>query len=266
LADGAALRRAAAAQVLVDDPDDPLLTDADRHHLVRVLRLGPDERFVVTDGRGRWRLCHLTHRGPDGAFTVAGPVEFEPAPAPALTVGFVPVKGERPEWVVQKLTEVGIDRIVVLASSRGVVRWDTSRASSALQRLAKVAAAAACQSRRVWLPEVQGVVALAELVARVGAPELHLAEPGGQPVTTDVTTVAIGPEGGWDPGELAHGCPTVGLGPTVLRAETAALAAGAVMCALRSGTVVATTGTGVGDTSDSAGKGRVALWMTRPDG
>ena len=234
-ADGPAVRRAAAAQVLVTDVDDPLLSEADRHHLVRVLRLGPDERFVVADGRGHWRVCRFTRRGPDGAFTTLGPVEFEPAAGPALSVAFTPVKAERPDWVVQKLTELGVDRIVVLRSARSVVRWEGRRAAAVLDRLRAVAAAAAGQSRRVWLPEVTGMVPLAELAS--SSTGLHLAEPGGPALTRSATAIAVGPEGGWEPDELALGLPTVGLGPTVLRAETAALVAGALACALRAGTV-----------------------------
>ncbi len=237
MADGLPARRAAAAQVLVEDPDDPVLSEADRHHLLRVLRLGPGEQFVVTDGRGRWRLCRFTRRGPEGALTFAGPVEAEPAPSPILSVAFVPAKAERPDWVVQRLTEIGVDRVAVVASSaRSVVRIDAGRAEALLARLRAVAVSAACQSRRVWLPEVAAVTSLAELPAALGSPPA-LAEPGGPPIGPEVEALAVGPEGGWAPAELFLGWPTVGLGPTVLRAETAALVAGTLLCARRAGTL-----------------------------
>lgn len=162
-----------------------------------------------------------------------GPVHAEPAPRPLLTVAFAPVRAERPEWVVQKLTEVGVDRIVVLSTARSVVRWEASRATSILQRLRRVTLEAAAQSRRVWVPEVSGVVGLDAL----GGPGVALAEPGGPPLDPGVTGIAVGPEGGWAPEELALGWPIVGLGAHVLRAETAALAAGVLLGARRAGTV-----------------------------
>ncbi|MGH9088127.1 MAG: 16S rRNA (uracil(1498)-N(3))-methyltransferase, partial [Acidimicrobiales bacterium] len=69
-----------------------------------------------------------------------------------------------------------------------------------------------------------------------------VAQLGGGPLPPAATTLAVGPEGGWAPEELALGLPAVGLGPWVLRAETAAVAAGAVMAALRAGTVVGRQG------------------------
>lgn len=227
---GAAQRRAAAAQVLVHDPSRPDLSAADAHHLARVLRLQPGETVVAADGRGAWALCRYLggqRLEPEGL-----PVH-EPAPEPLITVAFAPVKGERSEWVVQKLTELGVDRVIVTTTARSVVRWSGERARAAMERLRRIAAEAACQSRRVWLPEVEGVVPLATL-AESG---LALAEPGAPPLGGDRTGVVVGPEGGWDEAELALGWPTVGLGPHVLRAETAAVAAGVLLSAHRAGTV-----------------------------
>ena len=75
-------------------------------------------------------------------------------------MAFAPVKGERPEWVVQKLTELGIDRIVPLFSERSVVRWSGARGQATVERLRRVAREAAAQCRRVWLPEVSDSVRL----------------------------------------------------------------------------------------------------------
>ncbi len=234
--------------MLVGDPAAPVLEPADARHLERVLRLAPGEVVVATDGRGRWTRCR--YRG-GGTLDVDGPVELDAAPLPALTVAFAPVKAERPEWVVQKLTELGVDRIVVLSTTRSVVRWDPGRASAVLDRLRRVATAAAAQARRVWLPEVAGVVGLGDLDGLegletvAGVPEragsersgIALAEPGGPPPLPELTTIAVGPEGGWSPEELSSGLPTVSLSAHVLRAETAAIAAGVLLGALRAGTV-----------------------------
>lgn len=218
------------------DPADPVVGPDDRHHLARVLRLRVGERVVATDGAGRWAMCRVT--ADPRMLEREGPVVVEAAPSPALTVAFAPVKGERPEWVVQKLTEMGIDRIVVVSSARSVVRWDGARAVPAMQRLGRVATEASAQSRRVWMPELLGPLPLARL-GEVGAPatEVAYAEPGGGPLTPTLRTVVVGPEGGWTADELAAAPATVGLGPHVLRAETAALVAGALLVAQRTGTV-----------------------------
>jgi 16S rRNA (uracil1498-N3)-methyltransferase len=150
-------------------------------------------------------------------------------PEPAVAVGFVPVKGDRPEWVVQKLVEIGVDRIVVLRSARSVVVWEGTRARAAIARLSKVAVAAAAQSRRPWVAAVEGVFGIDELAAQE---EIVLAElGGGQPAVGGA--LCVGPEGGWTDEELSVASRTVGLGDSVLRAETAAVVAGTLVCALR---------------------------------
>ncbi len=232
----------AAAQVFVDDLDDLAVEAEDRRHLLDVLRLRPGEVVVACDGRGRWRPCHLapaTLRG-DTTPTLlepVGPVSTSPPAVPAVTVAFVPVKGDKPEWAVQKLTELGVDRIVVLGSVRSVVRWEGDRQVRALERLRRVARHAAAQSRRAYLPEISGVTGLDDLAALLSPVPLALAHPGGSPPTTALPAVAVGPEGGWDPSETGPDRPLVGLGPHVLRAETATVAAGLLLCALRSGLV-----------------------------
>ncbi|HEX4244244.1 MAG TPA: RsmE family RNA methyltransferase [Acidimicrobiales bacterium] len=225
---------AAAAMVFVDDPRVPVLSQADSHHLTAVLRLRQGEIVVAGDGAGRWGPCRMEtgSRATGATLIPVGPVETTAALRPAVTVAFAPVKGERPEWVVQKLTELGVDRIVPILTARSVVRWEGERAIKAVERLRRVAREAAGQSRRAWLPEVVEVSSLPALAAVTGtAPAL--ASPGGFPPDLGRPVVAVGPEGGWDASELGAGFDTVGLGSTILRAETAAVAVGTLLCALR---------------------------------
>ncbi|MGH9281897.1 MAG: RsmE family RNA methyltransferase, partial [Acidimicrobiales bacterium] len=121
---GTALPRA-AAHAFVADLDAPALDEDDHRHLERVLRLRPGQAVTVSDGDGRWRSCVWR---PGGDLEPAGQVEVEPAPAPPVTVGFALTRGDRPEWVVQKLTEVGVDVIVPIRAARSVVRWDEAKA------------------------------------------------------------------------------------------------------------------------------------------
>ncbi len=193
------------------------------------MRLRPGDEVTVSDGRGGWRLCRF---GP--ALEAAGPVVRDPRPAPEITVAFAVVKGERPEWAVQKLTELGVDRIVPFASTRSVVRWDGDRATRQADRLRRVAREAAMQSRRRWLPEVEDVVEFAEVAGRAGA---VLADPHGEHPWVPDGPVLVGPEGGWSPEELDVGLPRMVVGRHVLRAETAAVTVAAVLGALRAGLV-----------------------------
>jgi 16S rRNA (uracil1498-N3)-methyltransferase len=221
----------ARAHAFVADIERLEFSEADHHHLTRVLRLRPGDPVTVSDGAGAWRMARVTSTGgvePDGA------VHHVPRSRPALTVCFAPVKNERPEWVVQRLTEAGVDRIVPFLAARSVVRWDPSRAARVHARLATIAREASMQSRRVWLPEVGPLTEFPEVAALPGA---TLAERLGPPPTLQRPTVLVGPEGGWAPSELDAGLPRVGLGPHVLRAETAAVAAGLLLVGMRAGLV-----------------------------
>jgi 16S rRNA (uracil1498-N3)-methyltransferase len=244
------VRRSAAAHVFVADLDgdndggELALSEEDAHHLARVLRVKADEVVTASDGQGRWRACRLRlgqrpAPGPDAVHPTlvpTGPVEHEPRPAPAIAVGFALTKGDKPEWAVQKLTEAGVDVIAPFVAARSVVRWDADKAERHHARLVRVAREAAMQSRRVWLPTVLPVAdfagAAAAVEAAVGAAPV-LAEPGGGPVSLAHPAVLIGPEGGWAPEEAAAVRGRIALGHTVLRAETAALAAGVLLCAIR---------------------------------
>ena len=222
----------ARAHAFVDDLDHPRLSDDDHHHLARVVRLGPGDAVTVCDGAGRWRAARLG-AGPQVADV--GDVVADARPDPALTVAFALVKGERPELTVQKLTEIGVDRLVPFVAERGVVRWDEAKAGKQARRLAEIARQAAMQCRRTWLPRVDAVATFAEVAGLPGAALAHI---DGDGPSLDHPTVLVGPEGGWSPSELAADLPRLRLGHNVLRAETAAITAGALLAALRADLVL----------------------------
>ena len=220
------MRHSAAAHVFVDDVGAPELAPEDAHHLGRVLRLRPGEEVTIADGRGGWRLCAFA----DGTrLDPIGEVErVAPSDVP-VTVAFALTKGDKPELAVQKLTEMGVDRIVPIAAARSIVVWDDDKAARNVERLRAIARAAAMQSRRAFLPVIEGATTLATL-AGDGVALAHA--PGGL-LDETVTTIAVGPEGGWTDDELAVIPRHVDLGPTTLRAETAALVAGVLLTGLR---------------------------------
>ena len=211
----------------VERLDAPDLSEADRHHAARVLRLRDGEVLTLSDGLGSW----ARGRWVAGSVEVEGAVTTEPSPDVVLTVGFALVKGSKPELVVQKLTELGIDRIVPFTAARSVVRWDDDKASRAHERLVATAREAGMQCRRAKLPVVVRPGSFRDAAGTDGA---VLADRTGRPVGPDDHTVLIGPEGGWDADELDHAT-SVSLADHVLRAETAAIVAGAVLTGFRSG-------------------------------
>ena len=214
-----ALRRS-AAHVFVDSLDDPQISPDDLHHLSRSLRLRDGEVVSLSDGRGRWRLAEWT----TGTVQASGEITFQERDHAPCAVALVPVKGDRTDGAIEKLVEIGIDEIIVIApTAHSVVRWDDKKWAVALDRYRRIARAAAMQSRRVYLPHVTGPVALDDVLRRDGT---ALAEPGGDDSWADVRCVVIGPEGGFSAEEVAGASRRVDLGGTVLRADTAAIVAG----------------------------------------
>jgi 16S rRNA (uracil1498-N3)-methyltransferase len=161
----------------------------------------------------------------------------EPRLEPRLVVAFALTKGAKPDLVVQKLTELGVDGITVVGARRSVPRWSDDRAGAAVARLRRIAREAAAQARRARLPEVDGVLPVSELQGRPG---LVVADPEGVDSASVPApsggewVLVVGPEGGFDPEEAAalEGG-RLGLAPYVLRAETAAIAGAAVLATKR---------------------------------
>ncbi len=216
--------RRSVAHVLVDDVTAPVVDGPTDHHLRRVLRVRDGEVVTVTDGRGRWRACRARADGLDAD----GDVMHVESAGPLVTLAVATPKGDRAEWLVQKCTEIGVDRIVLLRAEHSVVRWTGERADRHVDRLRRVMVEAAMQSRRVWLPELTGPLPAGQVLTDAVA-----AEPGGRPLTPADHTIAVGPEGGWSPAEITVAHDTVSLGPTVLRVETAAVVAVTRMVAHR---------------------------------
>ncbi|MCU1361186.1 MAG: rsmE, partial [Ilumatobacteraceae bacterium] len=212
------------AHVFVSSLPAVALAHDDEHHLDRVLRLEPTDIITVSDGAGRWATANWSR--PRG-LTLVSQIFHEPTHAP-LTIGCAIPKGDRPELVVQKLTELGVDRILLFETGRSVVRWDDEKKRRQLERLRRIAHEAAMQSRRVFLPAVD-CVAFDQVIQFNG---VAMAEPGGRDVLDEtITTLLIGPEGGFDSDELDYAVPKVGLSRHVLRVETAAIVAASMLIA-----------------------------------
>lgn len=216
--------RHSAAHVFVDSVSAPVLSSDDQHHLERVLRLRDGEIVTCSDGKGTWAECRWVQQ----SLVIDGDVHSDEKPEPQLSMAISPVKGDRTDLVIEKLVEIGVDRIVVLAPlDRSVVRWAPDKVSHVFDRYSRIIRAAAMQSRRVFLPELVGPARLRDVLDQGAV----LAEPGGDASVESFTTLVIGPEGGFSAEERAMSAASFDLGPSILRAETAAMVGAARMVA-----------------------------------
>jgi 16S rRNA (uracil1498-N3)-methyltransferase len=202
-------------------------------HLSRVRRLGPGAEVEVFDGQGWAARAAVTAVGKAWVdLSVLGELHSDRAAACRLTLATAVPKGERFDWLVEKATELGVERLVPIVTERSVV---DPRAAK-LDRLRRVVIEASKQCGRNRLMVLEKPVAWAlwlELASQV-SPRL-VAHPGGLPprAWTKVrrggeVVLAIGPEGGFTPDEIAAargaGWEVASLGATLLRIETAAVA------------------------------------------
>jgi len=216
--------RHSTAHVFVDNIASPALSVQDQHHLQKVLRLRAGEKVTCSDGVSLWRECVWN----GNRLEATGGVNSVTPPSVILTVAVAPVKGDRTDLVVEKLVEIGIDRIVLLEPmDHSVVRWSSDKVGHVMERYQRIARAASMQSRRISLPLIEGPINVADL----GTDQLAFAEPGSSGSWDHVRTLVIGPEGGFSAAEIAKAPATVSLGSGILRAETAAIVGAALMVA-----------------------------------
>lgn len=211
---------------------------AARH--VQVLRLQPGAPLVLFDGRGGEYDAVVEHMGrSDVRVAVQGhrAVECEAGVAVHLAVGMP--ANERMDWLVEKATELGVASIQPLVAERSVLRLAGERAQKKQAHWQAVAVAACEQCGRNRVPPVHAPEPLQAWLARQATAGLVLSLRGGSVALAEAAghaadvTLLSGPEGGLSPAEedaaLARGWRAVHLGPRVLRAETAPLAALAVL-------------------------------------
>ncbi len=213
------------------DGERALLRGDDGRHLATVLRARPGMAVSLADGAGRrWAGRVARVEGAEVALVVDD-LGVEPAARPSVTVVHALPKGRKLDDVVQRLTEVGVERLVPARSARSEVELTPHRAAKAVARWRAVARAAAKQSRRAWVLDVAEVGEWSTAFSGLG-PGVVCWEESTEPLRAVLPTgaeslvVGIGPEGGLTQAEVeASGLPAASLGHTVLRTETAALVA-----------------------------------------
>lgn len=209
------------------------LPEDEAHHAARVLRLEPGEAVELFDGAGRVARGVMERR----SVRVTGVRDVPPATL-SLHVAVAIPKGPRADDMVNQLSQLGVDRLIPLRAERGV----TDPREHKLEKFQRHAIESAKQSGRAWLMKVTPTTDFDEAL-RLDAALRLFADPAAAPMNTEElgralrgvssVLVLIGPEGGWTDGERARaraaGCVPWNLGPHVLRIETAAVAAAAII-------------------------------------
>ena len=224
------------------DSGELAVVDGDEgFHAATVRRIRQGEELMLGGGVGGLARCVVEQTGRDGLRArVVERWQVPPVEPPVTVVQALP-KSERSELAIELATEAGADSLVAWQAARCVARWEGARADKGLRRWRAVARAAAQQSRRAYIPSVDGVLSTAALTTGIGevvasgGTVLALHEAAAGPLTdlslaqAKSVMVVVGPEGGIAPDELAAivdaGANAVRLGPTVLRTSTAAAVA-----------------------------------------
>ena len=213
------------------------ISGEDAKHLTRVLRVEPGQRYEISDNRNVYLAeIEVAHKE-RVLFRTLEPIESRESPL-RVTVCAALIKFDHFEWMIEKATELGVAEIVpveTIRSERGLERAAHKR----VERWRRIALEASQQSRRARLPEIDEPVPLREVLARDAACRLAMDEDTSAPPilktmpASESVAILIGPEGGWTGEEraafVAAGWLPASLGPTILRAETAAIAALAVL-------------------------------------
>jgi 16S rRNA (uracil1498-N3)-methyltransferase len=211
------------------------ITGEDAHHLIRVLRVQPGQLYEISDNRSVY-LAEVESVAPKKVRLRV--CEAIPTPDTAARIRLMAalIKFDRFEWMIEKATELGVDSILPVEcerSEKGLLAAWEKRA----ERWRRIVRESSQQSRRARLPEILAPRALAAALREATGVRCYLDEQGGRPLSEKPGAaevwLAIGPEGGWTDGERRgfdeNGWTAASLGPGILRAETAAIAAIAVL-------------------------------------
>ena len=228
-------------------PGPATIAGAEAHHLLHVLRIAVGQTIFVFDGQGYEAVATVTALGKKTVeVQVNQPYLIERESRLSIVLAFALSKGDKPEWIAQKAVELGVREIIVFSAEHSVVRWKEADRSRKLARLEDVIRGAAAQCGRAFLPPCHFAASTAEAAQLLADCPLRIAfHPEGSaslknilatPIPINRVALLCGPEGGLSPAEIdllsGAGWSVCLLGPRILRAETAALAAVAVVQAV----------------------------------
>lgn len=198
------------------------------NYLGNVLRLGVGREVLLFDGQsGEW-LARIDQTAKKRMGLAVERRTRDLEQTPDVTLAFAPVKRAQTDWLIEKATELGVRRLQPIVTARTIAE------RVKLERLEAIAIEAAEQCGRTMLPAIAGPISLSQLLKGSQGTLYFADEQGGEPARTAIkpgpATILIGPEGGFTDEERAavratQGAVAISLGPRILRAETAALAA-----------------------------------------
>lgn len=204
------------------------LDAAQANYLGNVMRLGVGAELLAFDGQsGEW-LARIADAGKKRMTLAVERRTREPELIPDVWLAFAPVKRTQTDWLVEKATELGVARLIPVMTRRTIAE------RVKLERLDAIAIEAAEQCGRTLLPQIDAPLPLARFLEANDRRLYFADENGGEPAATALkpgaATILTGPEGGFTDEERAAiratpGAVAISLGPRILRAETAALAA-----------------------------------------
>jgi 16S rRNA (uracil1498-N3)-methyltransferase len=210
------------------------------HHLTRVLRVEPGQKYEISDNHDVYLAEIESARKDLVRFAIIEKIS-SPESSVHITAAASLIKFDRFEWMIEKATELGVEAIVPFVAERTEKGLDLA-AAKRLDRWCRIARESSEQSRRVRIPQISAPVSFPEALALQAELRLALEEqPGAQPIVavckrSRSIALLAGPEGGWTDRERAifteSGWTPVSLGPTILRSETAVIAAISVIAAL----------------------------------
>jgi 16S rRNA (uracil1498-N3)-methyltransferase len=221
-----------------------VISGDDYHHVIRVMRMAVGDKVLCVDRSGKSYICiiaEITDKKIN--CNVVECVDGSSELPIRVTIASGLPKGDKLEWIIQKGTELGANQFVPFTAARSIVKWDEKKADKKVERWQKIAKEAAEQSHRNIVPTVHFPVNLSALIeasknydckliayeedSRNGEASV-LAQSLKNLEENNTLLIVFGPEGGLDPKEIVklqeHGFQTCGLGPRILRTETAPLA------------------------------------------
>lgn len=215
----------------------------DRHHIVKVMRMQIGDKLICVEPEGKSAVCKIAEITDEQvvADVVQWKEEISELPIVVTIASGLP-KGDKLEWIIQKGTELGAKEFIPFSAARSVVKWDEKKAAKKIERWQKIAKEAAEQSHRAYLPEVVSPMSFKEMLTRSKNYHYRVAafEEESRNGETSIFAktlqgmqsgesllLVFGPEGGLSEEEVqllqAHDFALCGLGPRILRTETAPL-------------------------------------------
>lgn len=222
--------------------DQPVFNDEQIFHIKKVMRLTVGDKLELVDINSQTLyICVIETINPSFSCKIVEKTTINNELNVKIRLLYVLPKGDKLDLVIQKATELGVDEIVLLTSSRSIVKIDESKLQAKLARYYKIALEASEQAKRNKIPTITGVFAFNYLENIKGSKLIAYENENNNYILNkldqkdEVINILVGPEGGFSPLEvetvIKWGYTSVSLGKTILRSETAAITSVALIAA-----------------------------------